>query len=400
MDVVPGGALPGPLPIYPSNNWWNVDISTWPVDANSASYIAFIDNGSTRRLHPDLGGDAPTSSDPSATYGMPYLVVSGVSSSDLVSVEFLYSDESDGVNHATDKSFAFYPIPPGAATEPHWIEGGDPGQIDLRDSQDRHMLIVDADRRFLYELYNVFYDSSQARWFAGSGAFFDLNKNDRRPDGWTSADAAGLAILPGLIRYDEVYPTDGAEISHAFRVTVRATNGYVYPASHRAGSRAGALPMGARLRLKASVDVTQRTKDPNMQRIFRAFQKHGLMVADNGSDMFITGTYDTRWNSDILNPAFRSITADDFEVVQLGYNPPSGASTAQPVQSLRAAVLRNTLTLDWTDATAGRYQVQSANQLDSSAVWTVINEGTAQTWQAPIDKTSRARFYRVVTLPP
>jgi hypothetical protein len=108
---------------------------------------------------------------------------------------------------------------------------------------------------------------------------------------------------------------------------VRATNGYVYPASHRAGSTAGALPMGARLRLKATVDVTQRSSDPNVQKIFRAMQKYGLIVADNGSDMYITGTYDTRWNNDILNPAFSRLTANDFEVIQLGYNPQSTATT-------------------------------------------------------------------------
>ena len=130
----------------------------------------------------------------------------------------------------------------------------------------------------------------------------------------------------GLVRYDEVYDPN-AEIHHALRVTVRATNGYVYPASHRAGSTAGALPMGARLRLKASVDITQRTSDPNVQKIFRAMQKYGLIVADNGSDMYITGTYDTRWNNDILNPAFANVSASDFEVIQLGYNP---AQTSQP----------------------------------------------------------------------
>ena len=163
-------------------------------------------------------------------------------------------------------------------TQAHWIEGGDPGNVDLRSSSDRHLLIVDRDRRYLYELYNVFYDGSQ--WHAGSGAFFDLNANGRRPDGWTSADAAGLAILPGLVRYDEVFGPD--EIGHAFRVTVRATNGYVYPASHRAGSTTGALPMGARLRLKAGRDISAFT--PEVQKIFRAMKRYGLIVADNGSD--------------------------------------------------------------------------------------------------------------------
>jgi hypothetical protein len=319
MNSTRGGALPQPLPLFPADNWWNLDIRNWPVDGNSASYVAFINNGGTRRLHPDFGGNAGSGF---SIYGMPYAVVTGVTNADLKPVQFQYSSESDGVDHPTNSSFPFYPIPPEAITQPYWIEGGDPGNIDLRSSQDRHLLIVDRDRNYLYELYNVFYNSTQGKWFAGSGAFFDMNTNNRRPDTWTSADAAGLAILPGLVRYDEVNDPTVGEIRHALRVTVRATNGYVYPASHRAGSTSGALPMGARLRLKASVDVAQRSSDPNMQKIFRAMQKYGLIVADNGSDMYITGTYDTRWNNDILNPAFSNLTASDFEVIQLGYNPP------------------------------------------------------------------------------
>jgi len=191
------------------------------------------------------------------------------------------------------------------------------------------MLIVDRDRRHLYELYNVFYDGSQ--WHAGSGAFFDLDANGRRPDGWTSADAAGLAILPGLVRYDEVFGSN--EIAHALRVTVRATNGYVYPASHRAGSTAGALPMGARLRLKAGRNISGFS--PEAQRIFRAMKRYGLIVADNGSDLYVSGTYDTRWNNAVLNPAFGSLTANDFEVVRLGYQsagpaPPTGLRVVGP----------------------------------------------------------------------
>jgi hypothetical protein len=326
MNAARGGALPQALPLFPPDNWWNLDISNWPVDANSGSYIAFINNGATRRLHPDFGGNAGTAQDPNAIYGMPYAVVRNITNSDLRAVEFLYSDESDGVDHTTDTSFPFYPIPPEAITQAYWIEGGDPGSVDLRDSQDRHLFIVDGDRNYLYELYNVYYDAAQGKWFAGSGAFFDMNTNNRRPSGWTSADAAGLAILPGLVRYDEVYDPNVLEIRHAFRVTVRATNGFVYPASHKAGNTLGALAMGARLRLKANVDVTQRTSDPNIQKIFRAMQKYGLIVADNGSDMYITGTYDTRWNNEILNPAFSKLSASDFEVIQLGYNPPASLS--------------------------------------------------------------------------
>jgi hypothetical protein len=316
------GPLPGPLPLFPADNWWNVDVSQAPLDSASASFIAFINNGGSRRLHPDFGGDAsPGSVD---IYGFPYSVVDG--SATKRTVIFDYADQSDGVNHTTGQSVPFYPIPDEAVTQPHWIEGGAPGNVDDRSNGDRHMLIVDRDHKSLYELYNVFYDGAQ--WHAGSGAFFDLTANGRRPDGWTSADAAGLAILPGLVRYDEAF--GGAEIGHAFRVTVRSTNGYVFPASHRAGSTAGALPMGARLRLKASKNVASYT--PEVQRIFRAMQKYGLIVADNGSDMFISGSYDTRWNNDVLNPAFSSLTASDFEVVQRGWTP---AAAPAPPGNLR-----------------------------------------------------------------
>jgi len=306
-----GGVLPQPLPLFPQDNWWNLDISAAPVDANSGAFIDFINNGTPRRLHPDFGGDASPGS--AEIYGFPFIVVDG--DQPKKAVIFLYAGESDGVDTATQKGIPFYPIPDEAISQPHWIEGGPPGNIDLRSSSDRHMLIVDRDNRTLYELYSVYYDGSA--WHAGSGAFFDMKTNNRRPDGWTSADAAGLAILPGLIRYDEVFGPD--EIRHAFRVTVRATNGYVYPASHRAGSNSRALPMGARLRLKTDRDISGFR--PEIQKIFRAMKKYGLIVADNGSDMYISGTYDTRWNNDLLNPAFASLTANDFEVVKLGYNP-------------------------------------------------------------------------------
>ena len=298
----------GPLPqLFPADNWWNIDISSAPVDPSSASFISFI--GTTRTLHPDFGGNVSTGS--VEVYGFPYAVVDATVP--LRAVQFQYADESDGVNHTTNQSFPFYPIPDEAITQPHWIESGEPGNVDLRSSSDRHLLIVDQDHKSLFELYNVFYDGST--WQAGSGAFFDLTKDTRRPDGWTSADAAGLAMLPGLVRYDEAFGT--SEIHHAFRVTVRATNGYVYPASHRAGSTSGALPMGARLRLKSTTNLSGFT--PEVQRIFRAMQHYGLIVADNGSDMYISGTYDTRWNNDVLNPAFRALTAADFDVVTRGF---------------------------------------------------------------------------------
>jgi hypothetical protein len=312
------GALPGPLPLFPRSNWWNADVSQAPLDPSSANFISFI--GTTRRLHPDFGGEASPGS--VEIYGFPFVVVDGTQPKKAV--EFAYSDESDGVNHTTDQSYPFYPIPDEAITQAHWIEGGHPGNVDLRNSSDRHLLIVDHTNRHLYELYNVFFDGT--RWHAGSGAFFDLSLNQRRPDTWTSADAAGLAILPGLVRYDEVFGPN--EIEHAFRVTVRSTNGYVYPASHRAGATTGALPMGARLRLKATKNISGFR--PEMQKIFRAMQRYGLIVADNGSDMYISGTFDTRWDNSILNPAFGALTASDFEVIQRGWQPPASGLPSAP----------------------------------------------------------------------
>jgi hypothetical protein len=301
-QVERGGALPGPLPLFPPDNWWNIDVSSAPVDPNSAAFINFI--GTDRKLHPDLGGDAEPEP---LIYGMPWVVVPG--SQPMEQVSFLYADESD---YQAPGRPPGYPIPVEARSQPKWIEGGQPGG---GDDGDRHLLIVDRDNRILYELYALTWNG--ASWEAGSGAIFPLDSNERRPEGWTSADAAGLAILPGLIRYDEAFGT--GSIGHAFRMTVRATNGYVYPASHRAGSTSGALPMGARLRLKASKNLSGYT--PEVQRIFQAMKTHGLIVADNGSDMYITGSYDTRWDNGVLNPAFRSLTASDFEVIQLGWKP-------------------------------------------------------------------------------
>ena len=212
-----GGPLPTPFPLFPVDNWWNVDVSNAPVDANSATFITFI-GGASRALHPDFGGEESPGS--VAIYGFPYIVVD--SAQPKKTVQFLYSDESDGVDHGTNTSVPFYPIPDSAITQPHWVEGGSPGNVDERNSADRHILIVDRDNKFLYELYNVFFDGTT--WQAGSGAFFDMKTNNRRPDTWTSADAAGLAILPGLVRYDEVF--DPGEINHAFPFITIPNIGY------------------------------------------------------------------------------------------------------------------------------------------------------------------------------
>ena len=234
--------------VFPTTNWWNLDVSRAPVDSRSPQVIAWISGrttaGSTavRRLHPDFGP---------APYGMPYVVVSG--SQPRVPLTFIdYGSESD----VGAPGLPGYPIPAEARTDPHYIEGDVPGG---GTSGDRHMLIIDRDRWLLYESWSTTWNAAQARWEAGSGAVFDLSTNGRRPEGWTSADAAGLAVFPGLVRYDEVAAS--REIRHAFRVTTRATNGHVWPASHSAGANASGPPMGARLRLKAGRDISSFAPD-------------------------------------------------------------------------------------------------------------------------------------------
>jgi hypothetical protein len=315
-----GTPLGVPQPLFPPNNWWNTDISSAPVDTNSANFIQFV--GPTKALHPDFGGDAGGGD----VYGFPVIVVGGTQPKKTVSFTN-WPDQSDGVDHTTGQSFPFYPVPDEAISLNGWVEGGQPGTVDRRGSEDRHILIVDQTNNRLYELYNVWFNGTN--WEAASGAHYYMNRNDRRPDTWTSADAAGLAILPGLVRYEEVYGPH--EIGHALRMTVRTTNGYVYPASHRAGSTSGALPMGARLRLKAGKDLSGFPAD--VQKILRAMKKYGLIVADNGTDMYISGTYDTRWNNDVLNPQFGKLKASDFDVIQLGWAP-----SVAPVVDLPSSV--------------------------------------------------------------
>jgi hypothetical protein len=280
--------------LFPDDHWWNLDISNAPIDPQSSAYIDYV--GRTRASHPDFGPPP---------YGIPYIGVGG--DQPRVPITFTaYGSESDSGFGGEPG----YPIPSAAATQPNYIEGGVPGG---GSSGDRHLLVVDRDRWLLFELFAAHWNAGAQRWEAGSGAVFNLASNARRPEGWTSADAAGLAILPGLVRYDEA---GRGPIRHALRVTVRATNGYVWPASHRAGSSSGALPMGARLRLKASKDLS--SYPAYIRNIFRGMQTHGLIVADNGSDLYVTGAMDSRWNNGELNPAFGSLRGDDFDVIQLG----------------------------------------------------------------------------------
>jgi hypothetical protein len=274
--------------LFPADNPWNQDISNSPVDPNSANLIASI--GLNTGLHPDFG----TVYD-GAPNGIPFIVVSG--SQLRVPINFTaYGNQSDP---------GPYPVPANAP-----IEGGPNSQ------GDRHVLVIDRDNWKLYELYRAFPINGGASWNADSAALFDLNSNAVRPAGWTSADAAGLPIFPGLVRYDEVF--EQGLIAHALRFTVQnSRRGYVYPARHFASSNTSVNlpPMGMRVRLKASFDISGFS--PAMQVILRAMKKYGMIVADNGSNWYFSGAPDARWNDDELS-TLKTIKGSNFEVVQMG----------------------------------------------------------------------------------
>ena len=261
-------------PLFPSTNVWNRRVDGLPVAANSATMISTI--GAAEDLHPDFGEYLG--------YGIPYNVVG--SSTPRTSVTFDYDDESDPRP---------YPIPPSPR-----IEGGG----------DRHLLMWDIGACRLYELFAA--ERTSSGWHAGSGATWDLRSNALRPDGWTSADAAGLPILPGLVRYEDV--ASGA-IEHAIRYTAPVTrDAHLYPARHHAGagSSASLPPMGLRVRLKADFDMNDFS--PRMRVILVAMQRYGMILADNGSPWFFSGTSDVRWDDDELNE-LKSLRGSDFEVV-------------------------------------------------------------------------------------
>jgi hypothetical protein len=278
--------------IFPPDNPWNTDISVYPIHPNSAAYVNFI--GSTKFLHPDFG----TFWD-GGPIGIPYVVVPG--DQPPVPVAFLYGDESDA---------GPYPIPPNPP-----IEGG------ADSTGDRHVLMLGLERCQLHELYYAWPPGSSGdpytdRWYAGSGAIFDLRSNALRPDGWTSADAAGLPILAGLVRYDEV--VERGVIPHALRFTVRATQkGYIHPATHYASSSTDATrpPMGLRLRMKGSYNCSAYSSE--VQVICTALKKYGMFVADNGSDWYVSGAHDPRWNDDRVGD-LKKIPGSAFEAVYTG----------------------------------------------------------------------------------
>jgi len=270
--------------LLPNDSPWHQDISKTPVDRNSARILSRIGD---KPLHPDFG---PVWE--GVPIGVPYVVVPGTQKK--VPVTFEYADESDP---------GPYPIPPDAP-----IEGGPSGD------GDRHVLVLDRDNWILYELFNAFPESNGA-WKADSGAIWDLKKNQVRPDHWTSADAAGLPILPGLVRYDEVAGAPAVE--HALRFTLAKTRrAYVPPASHWASDSfdESLPPMGMRVRLKASYDISGFA--PQVQVILRALKTYGMILADNGSDNFISGAHDPRWDPDTLRQLKR-VTTKDLEVVEM-----------------------------------------------------------------------------------
>jgi hypothetical protein len=281
-----------------AGNWWNLEVDNAPLDPNSDQIIQTIESyeGSQGRMHPDFTPDA----------GIPYCVVGD--ETPRVAVELRNAGESD---MSDPDGISGYPIPAAAMTDLRYIENGG------ADTGDRHLLIYDRDRREVFELsYAQYVDG---KWTAGYGAIFKVDSNYRRPDGWTSTDAAGLCVLAGLVRYDEVYGPE--PIRHAIRVSLKRTNGYVWPASHEGASDDNAPPLGMRLRLKASLDISD--FPPEMRKILQAMKTYGLIVADRGGNMYVQGTMDPRWDNGTLNPAFHQLHASDFEVIQLGWRPTS-----------------------------------------------------------------------------
>lgn len=275
----------GGCAVFPANNIWNRRVDALPLDPSSQTYVNTI--GATAGLHPDFGAGTWNGS----SIGIPFITVPGTQP--LVPISFIwYGDESDP---------GPYPIPPDAP-----IEGGS------NSTGDRHVLVVDTGTCTLYELYNA-WPQIDGSWQAGSGAVFDLASNALRPAGWTSADAGGLPILPGLVRYDEA--ATGA-IGHALRFTVPATRrAYVWPGRHYASSSTDLSrpPMGQRFRLKTSFNISGFSA--TNQVILTALKTYGMFIADNGSAWFLSGAPDPRWNDDDLHNLQTGVHGSDFEAV-------------------------------------------------------------------------------------
>jgi hypothetical protein len=325
MSLGPGASLNGFVP-FPASSLWNTDISAAQVDSNSANIINFI--GSTVTLHPDFGSGTFHNQ----TIGIPYQVVAGTQPKVTVTLEAFATESDPGPE----------PIPSNALIE---------GYPKPSNSGDRHVLVLEKDGCWLYELYHAALSKS-GQWSADSTAIWDMTINEQRPYTWTSADAAGLPLFVGLARYDEVA---ASAINHALRFTVPTTRrAFVLPATHWASTVTdpNAPPMGTRLRLKASFDISTYPVDDQV--ILTAMKKYGLILADNGSGIFISGVPDNRWNNNDLN-LLKQITASNFDVVAMGTiytdaNVPTGPSptissfTANPT----TVTAGSPVTLSWS----------------------------------------------------
>jgi hypothetical protein len=287
-------------PVFPADNVWNADVSALPVNARSADWLSAM-GGASAHLHPDYGPSGAA-----MPYGIPYVVVPG--SQAKTAVQFQYAGESDAGPYPFDGSTP--------------IEGGQGA------GGDRHALMLDRDRCVLYELYDANWNGGRPT--AGSGAVFDLRSDALRPATWTSADAAGLPIFPGLVRLDEV---NAGAIDHAIRVTAQRTDrSFVWPARHQAGAAADPTlpPMGARFRMKAGVDISRFR--PATRVILTAFKRFGMIVADNGSNWYFQGAAEDGWDNNVLDE-LKSIPAGDFEAVDesgLMVDPNSGRVRGAP----------------------------------------------------------------------
>jgi hypothetical protein len=278
-------------PVFPATSPWNTEISGAAVDPNSAAIIAAINASGGQYVHPDFSSTAGWN--PPYGAGIPYVVVPGTQPK--VCTTFQYASESDP---------GPYPIP---ANPP--IEGGPSS------TGDRHILVIDKDNCKLYETFASSWNATQSCWTCGSGAIFDLKSTALRTDCWTSADAAGLPIFPGLVRYDEA--VTAGEIRHALRVTFSKTRqAFLHPATHFASSdtNANLPPMGLRLRLKASYSIAAFTGAAKV--VLVALQKYGMIVADNGSNWYISGAPHASWDDNNLN-ALKQVPGTAFEVVQM-----------------------------------------------------------------------------------